>query len=149
MVGGEVSGRPRRLGGTVPFAVAPDVAFDYLSDPRNRPQWQSSLRRVDDVRGEPGVGQAWIDVTIPGLRPVMSTTVFERPHAWSEVGTWRLVRASLELRLAATDTGCDVAYAFRIDVAGPLGLAATAVSLPAVRADLRRAARLLAADRQL
>ena len=28
---------------------APSVAFDYLVDPRNRPEWQSSLRRVEEV----------------------------------------------------------------------------------------------------
>ena len=31
------------------FDVPAEVAFDYLVDPRHRPEWQSSLRRVEDV----------------------------------------------------------------------------------------------------
>ena len=33
----------------VAFAVPAEVAFDYLIDPRHRPEWQSSLRRVELV----------------------------------------------------------------------------------------------------
>ena len=135
---------PRRLGGAVAFAVPAAVAFDYLVDPRNRPEWQSSLRRVEDVVGEPGAGQTWTDVTTPGLRPAMRTTVFERPRLWSESGTWRFVRAELTLRFdPAGDRSCAVGFAFGIHALGPLGLAATALSVPAVRSDLRRAARIL------
>ena len=66
-----------------------EVAFDYLADPRHRPEWQSSLARVEDVDGEPRVGQTWVDVTTPGLRPAMETTELDRPHRWTERGTWR------------------------------------------------------------
>jgi hypothetical protein len=75
----------------------------------------------------------------------MRTTELDRPSRWSESGTWRFVRADLTLDLAETPTGCSVDYRFRIHALGPLGVAATAVSVPAVGADLRRAARLLAA----
>ena len=48
----------------VRFDVPADVAFDYLVDPHRRPEWQSSLRRVEDVgTGAPRVGQRWVDVT--------------------------------------------------------------------------------------
>jgi hypothetical protein len=134
----------RQLGGTVVFEAPAEVVFDYLVDPRNRPEWQSSLRRVEQVDGEPRQGQTWVDVTRPGLRPAMRTDVFERPRLWSESGTWRGVRADLTLRLDEVGAvACDVRYRFRIHVLGPLGLAATAVAVPAVRADLRRAARIL------
>ena len=135
----------RRLGGTVVFDVPAEAAFDYLVDPRNRPEWQSSLRRVDDVVGEPAAGQTWTDVTRPGLRPSMRTEVLERPRLWSESGSWRSVRAGLTLRFAPDGAGCQVRYDFRVHVLGPVGLAITALSLPAVRADLERAARILAA----
>jgi hypothetical protein len=135
----------RALGGTVRFGVRPEVAFDFLTDPRNRPAWQSSLSSVDDVDGEPRVGQTWTDVTKPGLRPAMETTVLERPRLWAESGTWRLVRADLTLHFVPVGAEvCDVRFRFRIRALGPLGAAATAVSVPAVRADLQRAARLLA-----
>jgi hypothetical protein len=135
---------PRQLHGSVAFAVSAEPAFDYLVDPRNRPEWQLSLRRVDDVAGEPGVGQTWTDVTRPGLRPAMRTGVFDRPRLWSESGTWRFVRADLTLCFDPVGDGaCEVRFAFRIHALGPIGLAASAVSVPAVRSDLERAARIL------
>jgi len=134
----------RRFRGSVTFEVPAELAFDYLVDPRNRPDWQLSLRQVDDVAGEPGAGQTWTDVTRPGLRPAMRTGVFERPRLWSESGTWRFVRADLTLRFDPVgDAACEVRFAFRIHALGPIGLAASAVSVPAVRSDLQRAARIL------
>lgn len=135
----------RDPGGTVRFDVPVEVAFDYLVDPVNRAAWQSSLRRVEDVDGVPRLGQTWTDVTKPGLRAAMRTDVLERPRLWSESGTWRFVRADLTLRFeAVSDQACDVRFEFRIHALGPIGLAASAISTPAVRGDLRRAARLLA-----
>ncbi len=119
---------------TVAFPVSCEVAFDYLADPVRRPEWQSSLARVEDVDGEPRVGQTWTDVTRPGLRPRMETTVLDRPHRWAERGTWRGITATLVLDFAATPTGCDVTATFQI--ARPLRRPA----LWAVRSDLRRAA---------
>ena len=132
--------------GAVRFDVPAEVAFDYLVDPVNRPQWQSSLASVTDVRGEVGPGQTWTDVTKPGLRPAMRTTAYDRPRAWSEAGTWRFVTAILDLTFTPTSTGCDVGFRFRITGPGPvrvLGLAASAASVLPVRADLRTAARIL------
>ncbi|GAB3242842.1 SRPBCC family protein [Nocardioides dilutus] len=135
----------RGLGGTVRFDVPVEVAFDYLVDPRNRPEWQSSLRGVEDVDGQPRTGQTWTDVTRPGLRAAMETTVLERPRLWAESGSWRFVRADLTLRFTPVgEEACDVHFRFRIHALGPIGLAASAVSVPAVRSDLRRAAGLAA-----
>ena len=136
---------PRQRGGTVRFEVPAEVAFDYLVDPHTRPEWQSSLRRVDDVDGEPRVGQTWTDVTKPGLEPAMLTTALERPRLWSESGTWRFVRADLTLRFEPVGAdACDVHFTFRIHALGPVGLVATLGSVPAVAADLRRASRIVA-----
>ena len=119
---------------TVAFPVPREVAFDYLVDPANRPEWQSSLARVEDVDGEPRVGQTWTDVTRPGLRPRMETTELDRPRRWAERGTWRGITATLVLELTETATGCDVSATF--EIARPL----RAPALWAVRGDLRRAA---------
>jgi hypothetical protein len=122
------------------------VAFDYLADPRNRPEWQSSLARVEGVTGRPRVGQRWVDVTKPGLRPAMETTELVRPVRWAETGRWRRVSAGLTLDFAPTASGCEVRFAFRITGPGPLapiGLGLSAVSVLAVRSDLRTAARIL------
>jgi uncharacterized protein YndB with AHSA1/START domain len=134
-------------GGRVHFASARGTVFDYLVDPRNRPQWQSSLRRVSAVDGEPRVGQTWTDETVPGLKPSMRTTELVRPSRWSESGTWRFVRADLTLEFYDAPGGCDVHYAFAIHVLGPVGGLASLASAPAVGADLKRAARILASRR--
>lgn len=130
----------------VSMPVPPEVAFDYLVDPRRRPEWQSSLARVEGVSGEPRVGQTWVDVTRPGLRAAMETTELDRPTRWTERGTWRGVGATLTLSFAPAPGGCTVAVDFAITGPGPLGplmRLVTIASRPAVRADLRRAARAL------
>ena len=132
----------------VRFAVPPEVAFDYLVDPRNRAAWQSSLRRVEEVTGEPRVGQRWVDVTVPGLRPRMETTVLERARTWSEVGRWRGIDATLTLDFHPEPAGCRVAVAFRVRGRGLARFPAYVVDRVAVLGvlpDLRRAARLLGA----
>jgi hypothetical protein len=133
----------RDFGGRVEFDVTREVAFDYLVDPRHRPEWQSSLARVSAVDGQPRVGQTWVDETRPGLKPRMLTTVLDRPRRWSESGTWRFVRADLTLSFYDSPRGCTVSYRFRIHALGPVGLAISAVSQRAVGADLRSAARIL------
>ena len=131
----------------VAFDVPVEVAFDYLVDPRNRPRWQSSLRRVEAVTPpEPAVGQTWTDVTTPGMRPAMQTTELDRPRTWTEIGRWRNVRARLTLRFTATATGCLVSHDVEVDATGVLRAVVPVVARAAdhaVPADLRRAARIL------
>ena len=132
--------------GAVPFGVPPEVAFDYLVDPRNRPAWQSSLARVEAVSGEPRIGQRWVDVTRPGLRPAMETTELDRPHRWAELGRWRGFHAFLALTFVADGAGSEVVFEFAVEGRGalrPVGAALTTLAGPAVRADLRRAADIL------
>jgi hypothetical protein len=132
----------------VRFDVPPDVAFDYLVDPHRRPEWQSSLRRVEDVDpGAPRVGQRWVDVTVPGLRPRMRTTVLDRPRTWTEVGSWRGIDAVLTLELVPDGGGCRGTPTFRVTGRGaarPLAWVVDRVAVLGVLPDLRRAARLLA-----
>lgn len=132
----------------VRFDVPAEVAFDYLADPVNRPEWQSSLRRVEAVTGPVAVGQRWIDVTVPGLKPAMETTELERPRRWTERGTWRFISATLTLTFTPVGGGsCDVGVSFTLSgkgLAAPIGALLTLVSPPAVRADLVRASKLLA-----
>jgi uncharacterized protein YndB with AHSA1/START domain len=131
----------------VRFGVPAEVAFDYLVDPHHRPEWQSSLRRVEDVdAGAPRVGQRWVDVTVPGLRPRMETTRLERPDTWSETGTWRGFDAVLTLTFEPADDGCEVGVEMRLTGRGParpLAAVLNVLSPRAVRADLIRASRIL------
>lgn len=133
----------------VRFEVPTHVACAYLADPLNRPRWQSSLRRVDDVRGPVAVGQTWIDVTVPGLRPRMETTALESPvdggpGSWTEIGRMGPYSAELTLDFApAGPTACVVTPRFVIR--GPGGFLLNRIAPATVRSDLRRAARLVTA----
>jgi hypothetical protein len=138
-----VPGRSRRASRAVSFDVPAEVAFDFLVDPYQRPLWQSSLRRVEDVTPErPAVGQRWTDVTTPGPRPAMETTRLERPRVWTERGTWHGVSAELTLHVQEASPGCRVSA--EATVRGPVvGRLLTALAPYAVRSDLARAARVL------
>ena len=123
------------------FPVSPEIAFDYLADPVNRPEWQSSLRAVEGIDGPVGVGQSWIDVTTP------ETTELDRPRRWTVRGTWRMFTAELTLEFAPAPGGCEVGVRMHLEAGGllrPAGLLLTKVSPLAVRSDLKRAAAILA-----
>lgn len=125
------------------------MAFDYLGDPRNRPEWQSSLLSVTlaERGAEPRLGQKWRETTMVGVRPRMEITRFERPRAWAEVGSWRGISATLSLDFEERSTGCRVVAEGEVTGRGPYAApAALAARLAgvAIGADLRKAGRILA-----
>lgn len=130
------------------IAAAPRVVFDYLSDPRRRPEWQSSLRSVDVLDdGPPRLHTRWVDRTAVGARPRMQIVEMRAPGAepgvWREVGRWRGIRADLALFFAASGTGTLVTGTVAIDGWLPVRLVLRALAVPAIDADLRRAGRIL------
>ncbi|WP_445259101.1 SRPBCC family protein [Nocardioides aurantiacus] len=131
---------------TLTYDVPADVALAYLSDPVNRPEWQSSLRRVEVLDAGPArVGQRWLDHTAVGLVADMTTTALTS-DTWAESGTWRGITADLTLRVEPHGAGCLVHAEFAVHGRGPwalVGAAAGPAGLPAVRADLATAGRLL------
>jgi uncharacterized protein YndB with AHSA1/START domain len=132
---------------TVTFRQPPDVVFTFLADPRNRPQWQSSLRAVDmRDEGEPRVGMRWRDLTSVGFRPDMSITTLTPYRVWSETGTWRGITADLTLRFTAVTDGTRVVAEVEVAGEGAWGLISTVLRHLAPAAlghDLERASRLL------
>ena len=144
-----MSGRP------VLFGVSCETAYDYLVAPANRAGWQSSLKGVADVLGEDGVvGQSWTDLTSAGVKPRMELTDADRPHRWSERGSWGPFRAILTLTFTpvlddpqAPSSRCEVASSMEVRGAGalkPIGLVINRLAPLAVRSDLKRAAAILA-----
>jgi hypothetical protein len=125
------------------------AAFAYLADPRNRPEWQSSLRRVEMVDDGPArVGMRWRDHTAVGMAPQMEITALEPEVLWAETGRWRAFEAGLTLRFAPHRGGCSVDVELEVRAHGavrPFGWAADRVGLLAVASDLRRAGRILEA----
>lgn len=131
---------------TVDVAAPVDVAFAYLTDPERRPEWQSSLRRVEDLNGDGGVGTTWRDVTSVGARPRMAVTDVQPGRTWAERGEWRGIAATLRLDFAPVATGTRVTATVDLTTPAPLrpaGAVLRRLAPYAVRADLRRAARQL------
>jgi hypothetical protein len=151
-------------GTTLRIAAPPRATFDYLAEPRNRPQWQSTLRAVDMLTDGPtGVGTRWLDRTMVGAAPSLEITAMSRPSAtssgvtdgiWSEVGRWHHLTASVTLTfvpVAAEPGATDVELRITITATGAWKVPATvlrALAAPALRADLRRAARIIEAGRR-
>lgn len=136
------------------FFRAPTAeVFAYLADPRNRPQWQSSLRAVEMIDdGEVAAGMRWRDITaIPGVRPTMVITECTPYRVWSERGTWGGVSADLCLRFTQTKQGTKVLAHVAVTAQGPWRLAgglALRLAPTALKADLDRAAVIVAARSQ-
>ena len=131
---------------TVDFAAPPDEVFGYLADPGRRPEWQASLRRIEALNGDGGVGTTWRDVTALGARPRMEVTDHEQGRTWAEVGHWRGLTARLRLDLSPVADGTRVTATFDVTAAAPLRPAAWVLGRLAsygVRSDLRRAARVV------
>lgn len=132
---------------TVTFGQAPEVVFTFLADPRNRPDWQSSLRAVEmQDDGEPRVGMRWRDLTSVGFRPDMSITELTPYRLWTEVGTWRGITAELRLRFTAVPGGTRVVAEVDVSGDGAWGVLSSVVRRLAPAAlghDLERASRLL------
>jgi len=120
-----------------------ETVFDYLADPRNRPEWQASLLSVTlrDRGAEPHLGMRWRDNTLAGLRPRLEISRLEPPRVWAESGRWQGIEAELTMLLDTTPTGCRVRargvlsgrgiWAAPVTVAGRL-------AGPAIGHDLRR-----------
>lgn len=139
--------RGREFGAVVDFGRPVDTVFGYLADPRNRPEWQSSLIAVTlKERAAPYVGMRWRETTVVGVRPRLEITRLEPGATWSERGTWHGVEADLTLRFSPTDEGCRVRAEGLVRGAGPWAPPATLagrLASAAIRSDLRRASRVL------
>ncbi len=131
--------------------VSAEVAFRYLCDPRNRPEWQSSLRSVTVPAGEePHLGQTWSETTAVGVRPHMETTELTPFRVWTERGQWRGVSATLTLTFTDVVGGCRVRAEGDVTGSGGWAVAAGAAGLMAslaISADLRKAGRIMATQR--
>lgn len=131
----------------VPYAVPREVAFDYLVDPTRRPEWQGTLRRVEEITPmPPQAGTSWRDVALGEVVSQMELTVVDRPVRWAERGVGKGVAMDLALDFEETATGCLVSAEIEVSSVGASRLLVAIVrrSMPrAVRRDLVRAAGIL------
>jgi hypothetical protein len=136
------------------FVAAPRPAVHaYLADPRNRPEWQGSLARVELLDdGPPRVGMRWVDHVRGGVRFPLRITGMVADELWVEQGS--LGPLTAEVRLGFEDAVEDGVAGTRVRVvvrvrgrgaARPAGWLATGVLSAAVRVDLPRLVRVIEA----
>lgn len=134
----------------IEFGVPREVAFDFLIDPRNRIQWQSSLRRVEEAHPmPPQVGTAWREAAMGEFVSEMRLTAVDRPHRWAEEGTSRGFRLNLVLTFDESPGGCIVTSDVDLTGQGRTRLVARVLARAfphAVRRDLEYAARILSQE---
>jgi uncharacterized protein YndB with AHSA1/START domain len=126
----------------------PEVAFTYLVEPRNRPEWQASLLsvRLDHRDAEPTVGLTWQETTVVGIKPRMEITELVPYRLFAERGRWGGVEGVLMLRFVATGKGSRVTAEGHVEGSGPWKAAVRAAGLLAdrsLKSDLERASRIL------
>ena len=135
------------------FVPAPrsDV-FDFLSDPRTRPQWQASLDRVEMIdEGEPHVGMRWVDRLKLGLAFELQIIGMEPDDMWAEIGSTgpftTFVTLFFEDETQGGVDGTRVRVVARVRgrrLAKPLAWLGTGLMTGLVRVDLPRIVRAFA-----
>ena len=142
---------PRRWDPSVLVRAPREEVFAYLADPRNRPEWQGSLERVEILAAEgpaPHVGMRWVDHVKVGPPFTLQISGLEPGSLWSEVGSAGPFTAFGTLLFTDEGSATRVRCVARVRGRGPtvpLGLPATVVGMLLVRGDLRRAKRVLEA----
>lgn len=122
---------------------SPPVLFAYLVEPRNRPEWQSSLRSVDLIdEGDPHEGMSWVETTSVGIRPHMEIVELAPFRVFTEVGEWRGVEGRLTLRFLGQRGGSRVRVEVELSGSGAWRIVANTagwLSERAIRRDLETA----------
>lgn len=78
-----------------------DAVFGFLSDPDNRPRWQSSLRGIERVDpGAPRLGTRWREAPPLLGRFDMEIVEFERNQRWTERLSGRSAQGRVALDFA-------------------------------------------------
>lgn len=140
---------PTRWDAAVFVAAPRSRVFGYLADPRNRPEWQASLVRVEMLDdGDPHVGMRWVDHLKGGKRFELQIIGMEQDRMWAEVtrvGPFTgFVTLLFEDATRGGVIGTEVRVVTRVRgrrLARPLGWVGTAAMTALVRTDLGRIAR--------
>ncbi len=117
--------------------------FAYIADPRNRPDWQRSIREFTMISdGEPRLGMQWRERPLGAPEFLMEITAFETDHLWAERGESPAATGELTIHFAPDGDRTHLHLTIEVDLKGFRKLAAPFIKLIApfeIRGDLRRA----------
>lgn len=127
--------------GEAVVAVAPEVAFAYLADPRHAPEWFAGVRFAREPEGEPRAAMTWRFVQVrSGNRVVpVRMAVYEPPEhfVWRTTLHWPRTNLRWEMR-CEPEPGDAHATRLRMTIGiepGPVGRLALWLTKPAFRPD--------------
>ena len=79
--------KPAMVEAEVNIDRSPADVFDYCSDLRHKPEWNSMMKRIEKVTDGPiGVDTRYATKCVKGPPMVMKCVRYERPTQWSAVG---------------------------------------------------------------
>jgi uncharacterized protein YndB with AHSA1/START domain len=97
----------REGSGETLVAVAPDVAFAYLADPRHTQEWFAGATLAEQPTGEPRAGMAWRFVLVRSDNRVVPVrmAVYEPPSrfVWRTTLPWPRTNLEWEMRCDPED----------------------------------------------
>jgi uncharacterized protein YndB with AHSA1/START domain len=105
--------------------VPVETAFDYVTDPANRPGWLESTLEVKNITEGPiGVGTSWTEVDkIAGrtMEQVMTLTEYERPRRYGyvmEVAVFGVKTGKFDITFEPEAGGTRIAFIFDYTLPG-------------------------------
>jgi uncharacterized protein YndB with AHSA1/START domain len=130
------------------FRAPTEQVWWYLADPRNRPEWQPAIRRLEMLTpGEPALGTRWREHALGSGTATLEIVDFEPCLSWGETAVLGMGEVGIQLRFEAAGRGTRVRVSASLRTTGPRRLLAPGFRfvIPLLlRADLRRADRILA-----
>jgi uncharacterized protein YndB with AHSA1/START domain len=124
--------------------------FAYLADPRNRPNWQRSIREFEMISdGEPRLGMQWRERAIGAPPFVMEISAFETDRVWAERGESAAASGELTIHFAPDGDRTHLHLTIDVELKGFRKIVAPFIKAIApfeIRGDLRRAERLIGGD---
>jgi hypothetical protein len=111
------------LENSVDIAVAPQDAFNYLSDLRNEAEWNPKMRSVQLLTGDPvGIGSTYRAKWAGGPDTVVEYTRFEPPGEWASVGRSTMMTIRFSARVASIPSGSRLVVRMELIPRGPARL---------------------------
>jgi uncharacterized protein YndB with AHSA1/START domain len=122
--------------------------YPYIADPRNRPQWQRSIREFEMLsEGEPRVGMRWRERAVGAPAFEMAITTMEAGRVWAERGESAAATGTLTVHFQADGETTRLRLEIEVELRGWRKLLGPVIRLAApgeIRRDLRRAEELVA-----
>lgn len=105
------------------IAVPPQQVFDYLSDLRNEAEWNSAMRSVHLLTGEPvGIGSRYRARWAGSPDVIVEYTRYERPGQWVSVADSKVMTIRFSARVTPVPSGSHLAVRMELLPHGPARL---------------------------